>query len=283
MADATNTPAPTAAPAAVPAVAPVPAAPPAWHAGLDADTQGWVQNKGWDKLAPDHALPEIVKSFRNTERYIGVPADQLLRVPKEGDMAAYNAVYDKLGRPAKPEEYQLEIPKEADPSFKEWAQKTFHGMGLNGRQANELLKSYTAYTEGRVQAAQAEYETKIAADTTKLKSEWGAAEAKNTQIARGAARDLGISAEAIDALEQVLGFAGVMKLFHNIGQKFGEDKFVGGMDAAATQAKAPPAALAQIQALRSDKDFVSRLMAGDVAAKKQWDDLHAQAYHTSAA
>lgn len=255
-----------------------------WYASYDQESQGWLQNRGLDKLPAEQALPELVKGFRAAEKHIGVPADQLVRLPKEGDTAAWETVYSKLGRPADPSKYDLKLPEGTDPKFNEWARSTFHKLGLNNNQANALLSSYySEYANQHIQAREAEYNAKIEADTAALKKEWGAAEAKNVQIARGAAKELGVPGEAIDALEKVLGYAGTMKLFHQIGAAFGEDKYLSGGQAAFTGAQAPAAAMSRIQQLQADQQFVKRLQSGDVAAKKEWDDLFAQAYPPPAA
>lgn len=254
-----------------------------WYASYDQESQGWLQNRGLDKLPAEQALPELVKGFRAAEKHIGVPPDQLLRLPKEGDTAAWDATYAKLGRPADPSKYELKLPEGADPKFVDWARGTFHKLGLNNAQANEMMAKYNAFTAEYAKAADAEYNAKVEADTAVLKKEWGAAEAKNVQIARGAAKELGIPGEAVDALEKTLGYAGVMKLFHKIGSAFGEDKYLSGGPAGFANTKAPAAAMQRIQQLQTDQQFVARLRSGDVAAKKEWDDLHAQAYPNPAA
>lgn len=249
-----------------------------WYAGYDQESQGWLQNRGLDKLPADQALPELVKGFRAAEKHIGVPADQLLRLPKEGDAAAWDATYSKLGRPADPSKYDLKLPEGADSKFVDWARGTFHKLGLNNEQANKLLSGYNEYAASHVQAMEADYSAKIEAEAAVLKKEWGAAEEKNVQVARGAFKELGIPGEAIDALENTLGYAGVMKMFYKIGAAFGENKYTAGGPAGFGNVKTPAAAQQQIQQLRMDQTFVKKLQAGDVAAKKEWDDLHAQAF-----
>src|SRR5437879_5504237 len=71
-----------------------------WHQGADAETLGHIQNRGWqDKPANEVALAAI-KAHREAEKLIGVPADQLLRLPvSTADAEAWKPVWQKLGAP----------------------------------------------------------------------------------------------------------------------------------------------------------------------------------------
>ena len=84
-----------------------------WTAGLDADTAGYVQNKGWG------TVPDVVTSYRNLEKLLGVPKDQIIQLPKAEDKEAWGQVFNRLGRPEDPKNYEFGLPKEADPAFVE--------------------------------------------------------------------------------------------------------------------------------------------------------------------
>ena len=94
---------PLAAPGALPAQPP-PAAPNAsasWYDGIPTETLGWLQNKGVELANPKDALIRIADQYRSAERYIGVPADQLLRIPQpNASDADRRAFLTKLGVPA---------------------------------------------------------------------------------------------------------------------------------------------------------------------------------------
>jgi hypothetical protein len=62
----------------------------------------------------------------------------------------------------------------------------------------------------RVTKDAAAYEAKITTEDTALHTKWGQAYDKNVQIAQGSVAELGIKPEAVNALEKVLGFAGVI-------------------------------------------------------------------------
>lgn len=249
-----------------------------WHSTFDADTKGWVENKGWHSLSADKALPEIISSYRNTEKYIGVPADQIIRLPKDGDDAARSAVYDRLGRPKDAKDYQLKLPEGVKPEGVESLKPIFHKHGLNSQQASGLLADLLAQEKVEETAQAAQYSAKVDAEAAALSKEWGVAEEKNVVVAKGAAKELGVSAEAIDALEKTIGHAATMKFFYNIGVKFGEDKFVGGDGGKFGNVKSPSAALSEMQTLRNDAAFVDKLTKGDAEATAKWNRLNEQAY-----
>ena len=282
--DPNAAPAPGAAPAAPPAApAPgaAPAAPPAWHADpvYDTETRGWLENRGLTKLEAGAALPEVIKGFRNAEKFIGAPPEQIIRVPKDDTPEAWNQVYDRLGRPKDPKGYDIPVPDGQDKAYSEWARGTFHELGLNAKQAKGLTEKWNAYVAEKTGAMQTEYKNSVATDAAALQKEWGAAHEKNLQVAKGAAREFGMTAEVIDSLEKAMGFAGVMKLMHSIGSKLGEDKFIqGGGGGGFGDVMSPEAAKAAIEALKKDPEFSVKYIKGDAEARAKMSRLHQYAY-----
>jgi len=265
---------PPAAPAATPPATP-PAAPPAWHASLDTDSQGWVQLKGLDKLPSDQAVAELVKGWSGAEKFMGVPADQIMRLPKDGDTAALDAVYSKLGRPADPKGYKFDAIEGFDTKGLDGLRPAFHKLGLNNAQANGLVMELAAQEAAEQATKKAAFDAKVLAENELLQREWGAAHEKNTRVVQGVARELGVSVEAIDALEVAIGTAATLKLFHTIGTKFGgEDRFIGGGPPGFGGVMSPDAARARISVLKNDKEFATKLSAGNVDALAEWNKVH---------
>lgn len=278
MADAaTQTTDTTAAPGATGATG---AANTPWYSTADQETVGWMETKGYkaDQLTPEIALLAI-KNHRNAEKFIGAPADQLIRMPKEGDAKAMEAIYDKLGRPADPAKYDLALPDNADKGFVEWARGTFHKLGLNNTQAKELTAAFNAFNEtaAKAKADASAADTQIQA--RELQKEWGAAFEQNAAVADRAAEVFGMGEKELMALKSAMGAAGAMKFLHNIGAKMGEDKFVEGKGGGGGfGAMTPAAAQAEIKALQTDSDFRTKLVNGDRDAKAKWERLHKMAY-----
>lgn len=247
-----------------------------WFASFDADTRGWLENRGLTKLDADAALPKVIDGFRNAEKKLGVPSEQLLRLPQDRTVeGAMDAVYNSLGRPEKTGEYTLKSGED-DADFATWAQEKFHKAGLSQDQASSL------YTEFRdmIGSASAQNDTDESlqnqANMADLKTEWGSTYDRNMSIAKNAIRALGASAEVVDKLEESLGFSDVIKLFNTIGQKMGEDSFVSGdtTDGLPGLPSTPDGARAKINELKLDKDWVVKKLAGDRAANLLWTQLH---------
>ena len=71
---------------------------------------------------------------------MGLPADQILRLPKADDAEGMMKVYDRLGRPAKPEEYKLPKVAHRTPEAEKAAQEWFHKAGLTTSQAAKVTE-----------------------------------------------------------------------------------------------------------------------------------------------
>src|SRR5580693_1633942 len=98
-----NTAAGTAAPAGGAAAAP-------WYqgAGADAETVGFWDNKGWSKDAPDKIAIEATKRARQLESHYGVPAEQLLKLPRaDAGPEAWRSIHERLGAPKESKDYDF--------------------------------------------------------------------------------------------------------------------------------------------------------------------------------
>lgn len=254
-----------------PAAAPAAPAPVdnSWVNGLNDETKAFVETKGFKDPA------SVLDSYRNLEKLMGAPRDKLLKIPETDDLDGMNEFYNKLGRPKEAKEYEFELPEgAASESFTEWAKNTFHAEGLTSDQAKGFMEKYGEFYESEMQAEQEQYEADVNTQKTKLTKEWGAAHEQNMMIARSAAKTLGMGTEQIDALERVLGYDGVMKMFHGVGTKTGEASFHDGDGGLAGGALTPGQAMAKIKELRRDKNFAQKLGEKDAKTVNEWNQLH---------
>lgn len=264
-----------APPAGTPPAGAPPAAATDWTSGFSDEAKGFIQNKGFKGPA------DLLESYRNMEKLMGAPKERILRLPEKDDDPAWNDIQARLGKPESPDKYSFKVdPAVADEQFDKWAREAFHKAGFTDKQAAKFMEEFSGYAKAR-QATQLEsIKTKLDTEATQLKQEWGAAHDQNTNLAKRAAQELGISGEQIDQLEKVMGFAGVMKLFHSIGTKVGEAAFVSGSGGGGNgfAALTPQAALNRIAALRGDPGFVEKYVNGDAAARQEMEMLHRYAY-----
>ncbi len=275
MTDATTIDATAADPAADPAAA----AANAWTAGLEGEFLGHVQNKGWDKLDPAAAAREIAKAHREAERHIGVPADQVLRMPKadapEADWAAF---YSKLGKPAAATDYDVSTVKFADGSdlsadLASFAQNTAHALHLPKEAGARLAAEIAKFLDGADTSDRAETEAKLTAEKAELAKEWGQNSEANLFVAKQAAAKLGVSPEAINALEGQVGYAAVMKMFQKIGTSIGEARFISN-DGPNPGVLTREQALARKSELMADAAWTDKYFKGDAQAVREMTSLN---------
>lgn len=257
---------------------------PPWYQGVegfDSAAIGQLQNKGWDKLEPPKAAAAIFKAYSEAEKHIGAPSDQILRLPKDrNDATAMREVFQKLGTPAKPEEYDFTGLKNADGSapdqkFVDFFRGAAHKAGIPSSMAAQLAAEFVKFTGDASALVTAETKVKIEGEKATLKKNWGNNEVANTVIAKRAAEALGVGPEEMVALEGQIGYARVMEMMRNIGSKIGEDKFVTGNSGdSAGKIVSRDQANARLKELMDDKPFVTRYMSGDTAAKREMDQLH---------
>lgn len=251
-----------------PAAAPTPAQP-TWFDGFDPELKGYVQNKQFKDPG------DLAKAYWNLEKLRGVPQERLITLPEKADDPAWGDIYDRLGRPKDPNGYEFKQPEGMEsPEFLEWSKKTMHELGIPKRQAEQLVSKWNEFVMGSAQKEHETMQQEFQVQDQTLKREWGMAYDQNVQVASNATKGLGVSPDQVEALEQVLGFGGVMKLFHQIGSKFSEGTFVAPSSNNGFSAMTPEAAQQRIMQLRQDSNFVSRLLQKDADAKNEWDRLH---------
>lgn len=245
-----------------------------WYSSFNPELKGYAELKQFK-------TPEsVVDAYRNLEKLIGVK-DQLLTVPqKDDDLAGWGEVYKRIGKPEKPENYKINVPKEIEnKEFSEWAQKAFHEANLTSKQAEAFVNKWVERVRGEQTRAAEAQSLKAKEQEAALKKEWGMAYEQNVQIAKRAMTGLELGADQIDALDAALGHDKTMKLLQTIGSKLGEDSFVSASSSGAKfGAMTPDAARSRIAALRGDKEFVDRYVKGDVNARSEMEKLHQFAY-----
>lgn len=250
---------------------------PPWHQGLDAETLGHIQNRGWDKLPANEAAAASIKAFREAEKMIGAPPSEILRIPKDpADQAGWNQFYSKLGRPTDVKGYDFAGVKRADgsdldPATADAFRAAAFENGLSKDAANRLLSAIVKHQDSMATAAGVEEQARIAQEKDALAKNWGANASVNMFIAQRAAAALGVTPEQVAALEKVVGYPKVMEMFRQIGTTIGEDKFVtGGQD------KGPMTremAIARKNDLMADVAWRDRYLAGGAPEKREMEAI----------
>lgn len=245
---------------------------PAWNSGFDEDTSAYVQNKGWQSPA------DILNSYRALEKFQG-GSKNLLELPGvDAEPEAWDAVYNKLGRPESPDKYELNMPENGDDNLANWFKETAHKTGLTAKQAQTLFESYNEVVQSQTSEMQQAMVQQSEQQITELKKEWG--QGFDSQIAAGrqAAQALGYDEAKLSDIEQKLGTGEMLRLFASIGSKMGEDSFVDGGRSDSGFGMTPAMARQQVSELKMDKSFMSEYLSGNKDAVAKMKRLMEQAH-----
>lgn len=250
-----------------------------WIDALAPEQKGLVESKGFKEIS------DFITSYANLEKLKGVPEKQLLKIPeKADDKEGWASVFNKLGRPEKPEGYTIEMPEgvEKDESAIKWAQETFHQLGLSKQQGEEFIKSWNKLAMEKQASMVENQKIEEAKAEKELKTKWGLAFEKNKTIAQNAAKQFGIDEQMMGSLISNMGLTKAMEFFHHLGESVGEANFIG-KESAHSGLKSPEAARYEISELMSDLEFGKKLASGDREAMRKWEKLHQMANPDSAA
>lgn len=241
--------------------------PPAkWYAGADAELIGHIQTKGWHDLTPDKAALAAIQAHREAERFVGAPADRIIKLPATPEDPAWADVYARFGAPKDAKEYDFSSVKvgdePADPALVEFFRGQAAALHLPKDAAPALLDAYLKHQNGIGTAAAAETTAKLAEEHKVLDANWGANKEANLFLARKGAEKLGLDATAVDALEKVTGYAKTMEALRKVGELSGEAKFISGSGQTKDGIMTREQAVARKAELMADKAWAKRYMDG---------------------
>jgi hypothetical protein len=142
------------------------------------------------------SVDKLAKSYAHLVKKMGVPADQLLRLPEAGQ--PMDEVYNALGRPEDHEGYNLgDYEPETTAGFRELA----HQIGLNNEQANILFDSYINSINSQEELESQDFDQFQVENTQALQEEWGGNFDKNVELARRAFMNFA-TPEAVEIMEE---------------------------------------------------------------------------------
>lgn len=232
--------------------------------GLSEEDAAFVNNKGFKSVG------DVVTGYRNLEKFTGVPADKILKMPDENNADEVNAFYKKLGRPDKAEDYKFEIAEGQDDAIAKAIAPELFKAGLSQKQAAAIYKTLETAKIEQGKAAEA---AAIKAEED-LKSEWGTNYDNNLKAAQQAAKIAGVTAEQIEALQKATDYKTVMNMFKKLASKFGEDVLRGAGDNKPSNfTMTPQEAREKIEQLKSNKEWQEKMANNDKAAIKEYKEL----------
>lgn len=245
-----------------------------WYEGADADTVGYLQNRGWTAKPVNEVAFEAIKAHRTAEKLIGAPADKVIRLPTDAnDEAGWAGVWQKLGAPADAKGYDFSAIKFSDgkvldEKLVQTAQEAAAAAKIPLPMAQRMVQGIAKYQEDTAKADAADKTAKLAESQTALRKNWGGNFEINKVIASQAAKALGVAPETVSALEGVIGYDKIMEMFRTIGSKIGEDKLFTG-NGAAGSVMTKDQAVARKNDLKADRGWVDRYLNGGAAEKRE--------------
>ena len=172
----------------------------------------------------------LAKSYVHAQKMIGV--DKLPLPGKSATDEEWNNVYERLGRPNAPTEYDFEsVEGFADPDLATFKQIAYD-TGLNGKQAERMAKAFAEAATQEGQARETQVETVLTETKAQLEKEFGKAFDQKMKMAKSAATQLLGSIDPLDTIEladgRLLGdHPDIIRLFVNLADQMGEDTLEG--------------------------------------------------------
>lgn len=235
------------------------------------ELKGLAESRRWE--SPERLL----ESFHNLEKLRGIPQDKLLAVPETNDQPAIEVMWNRLGRPEKPENYTF--PKDAEGADQnKWMAETFHKAGLSSTQAKALFDANAARMAALTKAATDKRTGEAGNQVAALKQEWGQAYEQNMALADQALKRFGMTDKSVKPLTDMVGGPAVVKFLAQVAKGMGEANFISGeRGSGAPGVMTPAEAKNAIQAKMKDQGFIQKLTAKDGATLAEWERLNRMA------
>jgi hypothetical protein len=263
-----------------------------WHQGLDADILGLANNKGWDMSKPETAFSLAAKAYKEAQSKFGVPPEELVRLPKQGAQPAdIDKFWTTIGVPKEAKDYDLTglkfAGKDLEDSFANALRQGLITARVTKENAALVARPILKYLEDADAEENAVMSGKIATEKAALEKSWGPNMEANMFIAKSALSKLAAAAgmsgddaqQAWDALAKQggIGASKTMEMLRVMGVRMGEDKYVTGGRAGdgINLPLSREGAVARLEELKKDTEFVKRYMNGDVRAAQEMAGLAA--------
>jgi hypothetical protein len=238
------------------------------------------ENQGLDLANPKNLALQLTDQFRETKRFVGIPADQLLRLPQpttsEADRRAF---YGKLGVPPEAKDYDFTgVPAPEgvtiDAGYLDGMRASFHKNHISKESATGLLADLYALEGQQRSQREAGEVARLELARAQLEREWGSNLTVNRAYAEIGQQKLGITNEMLESLRYAWGDYKALDLMRMIGASaVSEDELHTGSNASGaptTQASAK----SEIERLRTDQSFLARWLAGEKDAVDYMAYLH---------
>ncbi|MFN3432748.1 MAG: hypothetical protein ACK46X_22730, partial [Candidatus Sericytochromatia bacterium] len=164
--------------------------------------QSWLEGLKLPDDVRDHATikkyaanPEaLARAVIHLEGHMGVPAEQLIRLPKPDDAEGNAALWNRLGRPETPDKFDVKLPEgsDLDKAALDSFLATLHKAGpMTPAMAQAAADWYGGFAKQTAEAADKLYKAEQDRVTLELKQELGGAYEQTIDAAAEAAERFG--------------------------------------------------------------------------------------------
>jgi hypothetical protein len=256
-----------------------------WFAALDDEGKGFIQNRGLDKKTAPEAALDLLKSFRETQAKLGIPADRVVRWPADdADEAGWKNVRAKLGVPETPEGYDFSTVKytdgsDPDAAFVAFMRDTAARLHIPKDTAAQFAAALVKHGEQNKADEANRAGSALGAAKVELAQSWGQNMQANEVIANRTAGLLGFDPEFIAALPPAR-YVPFMQKMLEAGSRMGEATLIGnGQTPSGTRPVVTrEGAVARIAELNNDPAWYARFKnpmdPGHKAAVDEWNHLN---------
>lgn len=238
------------------------------------ETKGFAELRGWK--SPEQA----VESFRQLEKFQGLPPERLAKIPEADDAAGWAEFKGKFGwaPPAEAKDYGLSSIEGFDPGFVTGAEGVLHKHGVPKDMAQAAMKDIGGLLAEMETQFNTTRQAAFDGDLTKLKTEWGANFEGLVETGKRAAAEYmpktGLAEGDMDAIRDAIGQAKFNKLWAGIGSTMGEASFVQSDTTKPINGlMTPDAARARIDQLSHDREWFQRYEKGGVKEVQEYNML----------
>jgi hypothetical protein len=253
----------------------------------DAEFVGTLQTRGLDKKTALEAAHDFYKGHREATQMIsrltGTPdKDRIVIRPKpDATPEEITAFHEKLGRPAKADDYDYKDVKfpdgtELDADYAAHLRAAAFKANLTKDQAASIAKDQAAYIQKIDEARTVVDQAKLSEEIRAIEAAWGPNHDAFLFIAKQAMTKFGFTPDMLQTLQKTIGASKVMDGFLKLGQQTGEGRFIANQAPGGTGLMTPEQATAKVKELMSEKgpdSFGAKVRRGDVAATEQYNAL----------
>lgn len=257
---------------------------PNWYDGLDEAHRGHVIARGWHTKSADEAAREAAIAHRASQsefsRVHGVPADQLLRFPKDAADPGWAELHKRLGVPDSPDAYKIEGLKFADGTepaaeFVGHMRALAKELNLPADKAQALAARVMALADNDAAEGTREATAARSANDAELRRAWGGNHDFFRFQTTRAAQILGIPDSVVQSMEagKAEDYLKFMDNLRGLAGKMGEAELLRGEGGGGNKILTREEAIARREDLMKDTAFVQRYINGDAAAKVEMENL----------